>query len=156
MTLAYPHRHLLAIEGLEPPYIADLLELAGKAKSARVTSLTFVRSSVFDPANPDFAYIQEQVRLAIAEATRTRHALGSGPAATTPATPGATTGTPATGTPATGTPATGTPATGTKTGTKAGTKAGTKTAVKGATAPTPTPTPTPTSAAASLDKVCGY
>jgi aspartate carbamoyltransferase catalytic subunit len=28
VTLAYPHRHLLAIEGLEPPYIADLLELA--------------------------------------------------------------------------------------------------------------------------------
>ncbi len=26
--VAYPHRHLLAIEGLEPPYIADLLELA--------------------------------------------------------------------------------------------------------------------------------
>ena len=24
----YPHRHLLAIEGLEPPYIADLLDLA--------------------------------------------------------------------------------------------------------------------------------
>jgi aspartate carbamoyltransferase catalytic subunit len=28
VTLAYPHRHLQAIEGLEPPYIADLLELA--------------------------------------------------------------------------------------------------------------------------------
>ncbi|MBX6376854.1 MAG: aspartate carbamoyltransferase catalytic subunit [Acetobacteraceae bacterium] len=28
MTLPYPHRHLLAIEGLEPPYIADLLDLA--------------------------------------------------------------------------------------------------------------------------------
>ncbi len=28
MTLAYPHRHLLAIEGLQAPYIADLLELA--------------------------------------------------------------------------------------------------------------------------------
>ncbi|NKC32786.1 aspartate carbamoyltransferase catalytic subunit [Falsiroseomonas selenitidurans] len=26
--LPYPHRHLLAIEGLEPPYIADLLDLA--------------------------------------------------------------------------------------------------------------------------------
>ncbi|MCC7348898.1 MAG: aspartate carbamoyltransferase catalytic subunit, partial [Variibacter sp.] len=26
--LAFPHRHLLAIEGLEPPYIAELLELA--------------------------------------------------------------------------------------------------------------------------------
>jgi len=26
--LAYPHKHLLAIEGLEPPYIADLLDLA--------------------------------------------------------------------------------------------------------------------------------
>ncbi len=25
---AYPHKHLLAIEGLEPPYIADLLDLA--------------------------------------------------------------------------------------------------------------------------------
>jgi aspartate carbamoyltransferase catalytic subunit len=24
----FPHRHLLAIEGLEPPYIADLLDLA--------------------------------------------------------------------------------------------------------------------------------
>jgi len=28
VTLPYPHRHLLAIEGLEPPYIADLLDLA--------------------------------------------------------------------------------------------------------------------------------
>jgi aspartate carbamoyltransferase catalytic subunit len=28
VTLAYPHRHLLAIEGLQAPYIADLLELA--------------------------------------------------------------------------------------------------------------------------------
>ncbi len=124
--------------------LPDLLELAGKAKSARVTSLTFVRSSAFDPGNPDFAYIQEQVRLAIAEATRTRHALGSGPAAT-PSAPGATTGTPATGTKA-----------GTRTGTKAGTKTGTTTAVTGGATPTPTPTPTPTSAAASLDKVCGY
>ncbi|MFT8243942.1 aspartate carbamoyltransferase catalytic subunit [Roseomonas sp. BN140053] len=26
--VAFPHRHLLAIEGLEPPYIADLLDLA--------------------------------------------------------------------------------------------------------------------------------
>jgi aspartate carbamoyltransferase catalytic subunit len=26
--LPYPHRHLLALEGLEPPYIADLLDLA--------------------------------------------------------------------------------------------------------------------------------
>ncbi|MBW8268111.1 aspartate carbamoyltransferase catalytic subunit [Caldovatus aquaticus] len=28
MSLPYPHRHLLAIEGLEPPYIAGLLDLA--------------------------------------------------------------------------------------------------------------------------------
>jgi aspartate carbamoyltransferase catalytic subunit len=26
--VAYPHRHLLALQGLEPPYIADLLDLA--------------------------------------------------------------------------------------------------------------------------------
>ncbi|HEV7263836.1 MAG TPA: aspartate carbamoyltransferase catalytic subunit [Falsiroseomonas sp.] len=26
--MQYPHRHLLAVEGLEPPYIADLLDLA--------------------------------------------------------------------------------------------------------------------------------
>ncbi|MBC9206688.1 aspartate carbamoyltransferase catalytic subunit [Roseomonas aerophila] len=26
--IAYPHRHLLALQGLEPPYIADLLDLA--------------------------------------------------------------------------------------------------------------------------------
>ena len=26
--MSYPHKHLLAIEGLEPPYIADLLDLA--------------------------------------------------------------------------------------------------------------------------------
>ena len=26
--MLYPHRHLLAVEGLEPPYIADLLDLA--------------------------------------------------------------------------------------------------------------------------------
>ena len=27
--LPFPHRHLLALQGLEPPYIADLLDLAG-------------------------------------------------------------------------------------------------------------------------------
>ncbi|HUR75081.1 MAG TPA: LCP family protein [Sporichthya sp.] len=49
--------------------LPDLLALANKAKSATITSVTFVRSASFDPANPAFSYIQDEVRLALAEAT---------------------------------------------------------------------------------------
>jgi LCP family protein required for cell wall assembly len=57
--------------------LPDLLALAQKAKTAKVTSITFVRSSKFDPSNPDWAYVQQQTALAIAEASRTRTATAA-------------------------------------------------------------------------------
>ena len=57
--------------------LPDLLLIANKAKDARVTSVAFVRSASFNPASPQFTYIQEQVRLALAEAARTSDALAS-------------------------------------------------------------------------------
>ena len=109
--------------------LPDLLLLANKAKKAKVTSVTFVRSSEFNPSSPKFSYIQEQVALALAEATKSAGAQASTATAPPTASPTAS---------ATATP--GTP------GTKTGTKKGTKT-----TAPKP-----PASSAASLDSVCGY
>lgn len=50
--------------------LPDLLLLAQKAKRATVSSVTFARSSRFDPANPRFSYIQEKVAAALAEAAR--------------------------------------------------------------------------------------
>lgn len=47
--------------------LPELLDLAGNAKSARVTSVTFVRSVEFKPDNPDFAYIQTRVAEALLE-----------------------------------------------------------------------------------------
>lgn len=109
--------------------LPDLLLLANKAKNAKVTSVTFVRSAEFNPADPEFTYIQEQVRLALAEATRTSAAPAS--AVTPPASPPAS-------------PAVSpTP--------KAKTKSGGKKAAKITPAVKPA-----TSAAASLDAVCGY
>jgi LCP family protein required for cell wall assembly len=92
--------------------LPDLLVLANKAKHIKITSLTFTHTAAFDPSNPSFAYVQQQVALALAEAAKTPAA----PATTVTAGPG--------------------------TGTKSGTKAGTKAAKPAATPkPAPTPKP---------------
>jgi LCP family protein required for cell wall assembly len=78
--------------------LPDLLLLANKAKKIKITSVTFTHTSAFDPATPSFIYIQEQVRLALDEATKK-------PAAST--------------TPSVSPTASATPGTGKKKGTKA-------------------------------------
>jgi LCP family protein required for cell wall assembly len=45
--------------------LPDLYSLAGKAKQAKVTDVSIVRNAQFDPAHPDFAYIQKQVQAAL-------------------------------------------------------------------------------------------
>jgi LCP family protein required for cell wall assembly len=109
--------------------LPDLLVLANQAKKAKVTSVTFVRSAEFNPSSPQFTYIQEQVRLALAEATRTSAALAS----TATPTPSPTVSPTVSPTP--------------KAGTKSGAKKGTKIA---------SPAKPTASAAASLDAVCSY
>jgi LCP family protein required for cell wall assembly len=47
--------------------LPELLDLAANAKSAKVTSVTFVRSAQFKPENPDFAFIQSRVAEALLE-----------------------------------------------------------------------------------------
>ncbi|HVE24017.1 MAG TPA: LCP family protein [Sporichthya sp.] len=64
--------------------LPDLLVLANKAKHVKITSLTFTRTAAFDPSNPNFSYVQEQVRLALAEADKAPNATPS--AAAKPAT----------------------------------------------------------------------
>jgi LCP family protein required for cell wall assembly len=108
--------------------LPDLLLLANKAKRVKITSLTFTRSAAFDPANPSFTYIQQQVAAALAEAAKA-------PAPADPAGPVMS-------------------ANGTAVDTKGGTKSAAKTG--GKTAPKPAATPKPTPAASSLDSVCSY
>lgn len=115
--------------------LPDLLVLANQAKSAEVTSLTFVRSASFDPANPVFSYIQDQVRLALALAEAAKTPATPAPAVS----PGTDTGT----------------NTGTKTGTGAKKGTGTKTGTKKSTKIT-TAAKAPVSPADSLDAVCTY
>jgi LCP family protein required for cell wall assembly len=48
--------------------LAELYSLSSKAKSARVSDVSIVRNAAFDPAHPDFAYIQKQVQAALTAA----------------------------------------------------------------------------------------
>jgi anionic cell wall polymer biosynthesis LytR-Cps2A-Psr (LCP) family protein len=50
--------------------LPELFSLASKAKSVRVTDVSIVRSAAFDPAHPDFAYIQKQVAAGLAAAQK--------------------------------------------------------------------------------------
>lgn len=117
--------------------LPDLLLLANKAKNAKVTSVTFVRSAQFNPASPSFLFIQEQVRLALADATRTSGAMAS---SATPTPSPSVSPTPTAGA-----------KTGAKTGAKSGAKSGAKKGTKTTTATAPA-----TSPAQSLDAVCNY
>lgn len=59
--LAGAARHIILTD-IPMAALPDLYSLAGKAKQARVTDVSIVRSALFDPAHPNFAYIQQQVQ----------------------------------------------------------------------------------------------
>src|SRR5262249_14829875 len=72
----------IILTDIPSPALPALLALAQKAKSAKVTSVTFTRSANFDPSTPRFSYIQDQVRLALAEATANPTGTSPPPATT--------------------------------------------------------------------------
>jgi LCP family protein required for cell wall assembly len=50
--------------------LPELFSLASKAKHARVIDVSIVRNALFDPAHPDFGYIQKQVAAGLLAAQR--------------------------------------------------------------------------------------
>jgi LCP family protein required for cell wall assembly len=50
--------------------LPQLVQLAMKGKSAKITSLPFVRSAKFRPSDPDYDYIRDRVRLALTESEK--------------------------------------------------------------------------------------
>jgi LCP family protein required for cell wall assembly len=56
--------------------LPELFSLASKAKQAKVTDVSIVRNALFDPAHPDFAYIQQQVQAALTAAQQPTRPAG--------------------------------------------------------------------------------